>query len=576
MVFTVTVWETPAGAPLPATPAEADAQRRAARGRLRVVPPDARWIRLVRALLDRHPFKLAGDAGFEPVWADRHLLGDAPAPILALAVVARHADEVLPFVVATAGRLGLHVSEPRSRVTWLADGTIFAPDAGSAADAACMPARHAFLLGDHRGAWESLVELAEQGNRAAIVHLADMYRHGHHVMARPYVATALVAAAAGWRVVDGRGAAPADARPGDRLQRRVAEMRAGLAPDALALSDVLLQELLEPGGLRAALLQAHSQRERGYARGLAAVEAHDWAAAARELAEVAVLGHGPARRLLARMWAIRKAEADDAARELAWTREAAQHGDPLARMHLARLLAEGVLVPRDVAAACEHLRAVARTAPRPGLRADALRNLRRLAVPLSDADRAGAAQLAALAARAARGDGGPPDPVRAQALYVMAGRLGHEGPREGVEGVDPYAVRRVLRAIEQAQARGEAPAAVLRTSVSPATSSQAAATPAQAAATPAQASAAPLQSPATPVPPRPPAETVAAVPEEAFAETAPSASRPAPFAASSRSMRLAGTEAGEPADDPAHRRDHAPRARAALAALLRRVRRTRP
>ena len=462
MSFIVQIWESPPGSDKPTTRQQADALQKSLRGR-----PEAgneRWTAFTQRLLDRYPDEPSDSEDLTGVWKDSSLGKGCKGPHASLAIVAEHVDVVLPFVVVTANRYGLNVTNFQSGSIWMADGGVFAADDEQLEIDRCVPAVSALRQFDHRAAWWQFIELADAGNRIAVEYLARMYHRGQFVSRKPYVACALFMAAGRWRVVDGVVHEPAGAADDDASLVFTRKQRAALDAQARSMGDGMLPGLLAPGHFRAELLQAFTTRERAYAKALEMADAGDRAGCAEQLYGVARLFHEPAQRAMARMWARKQAEPDNASEELGWTLDAARQGDDVVRLRMGLLLAEGVLMPRDVPRARKYLLNAARTASTAELRAMARRNLEILDTPLTESETASGARLAAFAEQFRRGEGlaAAVDLVKAQAFNVMAARVGNtRNAFIGIDQVDPYAVRQLVDELEHVRNAGGDVSAVL-------------------------------------------------------------------------------------------------------------------
>jgi len=258
---------------------------------------------------------------------------------------------------------------------WLADGTVFAQHARSA----CARAFARLEDGDDRAAWERFVALAEAGHALAFNMLAEMTQQGRYVGRDAATACALRCAAAGWRVDDAGVARPG---PGDADPSRtqaLAQLRERLCAAERARADALLPRLLEPGRLHAVLREAGGVADARHAEALALADAGDAAGAAARLQALASTGHAPSQRALVRLWAAGAPRGAAAADELAWTRSAAAAKDDAATMSLAKLLAAGRLVQRDLREARRLLRGLARSGRSAATRAAAEAERGRLA-----------------------------------------------------------------------------------------------------------------------------------------------------------------------------------------------------
>ena len=161
----VQVWESLEAAPLPASFEEALAHAEQAR------PRSARLAALHAALLDRYPLATA-DAPRAAAWAGDSLAHAPEGGMWEIAIAPAQAEEVRPFVVVQARRLGLNAHDVQARAVHLADGTCHAEDAP---DAACVEALAALGQGDERAAHAILVRLAAAGNLRAYWHLGALY-----------------------------------------------------------------------------------------------------------------------------------------------------------------------------------------------------------------------------------------------------------------------------------------------------------------------------------------------------------------------------------------------------------------
>ncbi|MEP6504705.1 MAG: hypothetical protein ABJD97_15305 [Betaproteobacteria bacterium] len=450
MSFTFQIWETPEGLPKPATWQEALDQQ----DRVMALPEwhSERWTTLQRQLLDRYPDEPTDDGDEASVWIDNSLSGGCSGPCTVLGIITEHIDTVLAFAIVTATRLGLNVTDPQSGGIWLADGTVFALP-GQLEYAQCMPGLAAFTQGHFRSAWETYLLLADKGNLVATEQLARLYHHGDHVARKAYVASALFMVAAGWRREAGQVLAPAVDTTAAIFARKY---RAALDAEAGAMADAMLARLLNPGGFKDEMLSAYTSRERRYAAALEMADANDPAGCARALLPIARTNHGPAQRFLAKLWALGVSQPDNPAEELGWTLDAAKRGDDVARHRMGILMAEGVLAPRDAVASAKYLVHVARTGSNPKVRAVARHNLMELQQPLTPAEIASGEHLAGFARLYISGEApGGVDLVKAQALNVMASRMGHTANAFiGLEQADPYDVRTLVDELQATRVHG--------------------------------------------------------------------------------------------------------------------------
>jgi TPR repeat protein len=462
MSFIVQIWESPPGSAKPTTRQQADALQKSLGGKPGT--GNERWTAFTQRMLDRYPDE-PSDAGDETsVWKDNSLSLGIAGPVAALAIVDEHVDVVLPFVVVTANRFGLNVTNFQSGSIWMADGDVFALDDEQLEIDRCLPALSALRQGDQRAAWWQFIELADAGNRIAVEYLARMYHRGQFVSRKPYVACALFMAAGRWRVIDGVVHEPAGAADDDTSLVFARRLRAALDAQARSMGDGMLPGLLAPGHFKAELLQAYTTRERAYAKALEMADAGDIAGCAEQMYGVARLFHEPAQRSMARLWALNQAEPVNPAEELGWTLDAARQGDDVARHRMGTLMAEGVLMPRDVPAALKYLEYAARKGSSAALRATARKNLAVIGAPLSESEIASGTRLAAFGEQFRRGEGlaATVDLVKAQALNVLAARVGNtRNAFIGIEQVDPYAVRKLVDELEEVRRLGGDVSAVL-------------------------------------------------------------------------------------------------------------------
>ena len=402
MSFIVQIWESPPGSAKPTTREEAEALQ-ASLGP-KPVAGSERWTAFTQRMLDRYPDE-PGDADDETsVWKDNSLSLGCTGPSATLAIVTRHIDVVLPFVVVTANRFGLNVTNFQSGSIWMADGDVFAADGHQLEVDRCLPAVSALRQGDHRAAWWQFIELADAGNRIALEYLARMYHRGQFVSRKGYIACALFMAAGRWRVAGGVVQEPDDVAPDDSSLVFARKMRAVLDAQARSMCDGMLPGLLAPGHFKVELLQAYTTRERAYAQALSLADEGDVAGCAEQLYGVARLFHEPAQRSMARMWALKQAVPVNPAEELAWMADASKHGDDVARHHMGLLMAEGVLMPRDVPRAQKYLLQAARTGSSAALRQAARRNLEVVGAPLTESEIAsGGRPLSSASSRARPG-----------------------------------------------------------------------------------------------------------------------------------------------------------------------------
>ena len=462
MSFIVQIWESPPGSAKPTTREEADALQESLGGK-----PEAgneRWTAFTQRMLDRYPDEPADADDETSVWKDKRLSLGCTGPVSALAIVTEHIDVVLPFVVVTANRFGLNVTNFQSGSIWMADGGVFAADDRQLEIDRCLAAVSALRQGDHRAAWWQFIELADAGNRIALEYLARMYHRGQFVSRKGYIACALFMAAGRWRVVGGVVQEPADVAPDDTGLVFTRKMRAVLDAQARSMCDGMLPGLLAPGHFKVELLQAYTTRERAYAQALSLADEGDVAGCAEQLYGVARLFHEPAQRSMARMWALKQAVPVNPAEELAWMADASKHGDDVARHRMGLLMAEGVLMPRDVPRAQKYLLQAARTGSNAALRQAARKNLDVVGMPLTESETASGVRLAAFAEQYRRGEGqaASVDLVKAQALNVMAARAGNaRNAFIGIDEVDPYAVRQLVDELDAARRAGGEIAAVL-------------------------------------------------------------------------------------------------------------------
>jgi TPR repeat protein len=384
----VQVWESLEAAPIPANFEEALAQAEQARARRQ--PPAARLADLHAILLDRYPLATP-EAPRAAAWAGDCLAHLPGAALWEIAIAPAQAEEVRPFVVAQALRLGLNAHDVQARAVHLADGDGFAEDA---AGAACVAALAALGQGDQREAHAILVRLAAAGNLRACWHLGALYDEGGFVQCNALVACALFCAATGWNVEQGTFAPPSDAADAQRLglARAYRERLGG----AIATVDALMQRLLAPGGFEATLREAGGERDAQFVAALEEIDRGETAAAAARLAPLAERGHAHARRALVHLWAA-GTQPFDPAHEVDWTLAAAEGGDELAMARIAALHEEGGRMPRDVAEAAQWQRRIAREG-----RSEAARQLARAA--LARLDELRRVDPAALRARAEAGD----------------------------------------------------------------------------------------------------------------------------------------------------------------------------
>ena len=516
MSFIVQIWESPPGSAKPTTRAEAEALQEGLHGRPACA--DDRWTAFAQRLLDRYPDEPGDAADDTIVWKDNSLSTGCTGPACALAIVTAYIDVVLPFVVVTANRLGLNVTNFQSGSVWMSDGEVFAADAEQLEIDRCLPAVSALRQGDHRVAWWQFIELADAGNRIAVEYLARMYHRGQFVARKGYIACALFMAAGRWRVVDGEVLEPEGVAADDTGLVFARKMRTVLDSTARSMCDGMLPGLLAPGHFKVELLQAYTTRERAYAQALGLADEGDVAGCAEQLYGVARLFHEPAQRSMARLWALKQAVPANPAEELAWTLDASRQGDDVARHRMGVLMAEGILMPRDVPRAERYLLQSARTGSTAALRASARRNLEIIGAQLTESETASGVRLAAFAEQYRRGEGqaASVDLVKAQALNVLAARVGHtRNAFIGMDEVDPYAVRKFVEELEAARRAGGDVGAVLA-GPAPAPSPTWVATGKRVPAAPPVQRRAPVPAPVSaPAPrPRPPEPTVTLSDEE--------------------------------------------------------------
>jgi TPR repeat protein len=420
----VQVWESQEAATIP--PGYEHALADVDRARARPQSPDARLVALRAALLDRYPLA-SHDAPRAAVW-----LGDglAHVPVGAawdIAVVATQAEEVVPYLVVQALRLGLNVHDVQARAIHLADGRCLAEDPAAAA---CVEALAPLGQGDQRTAHATLVRLAAAGNARAYWYLGVLYDEGGFVQCNAVIACALFCAATGWRVLEGAFAPTAEAADAQR-QDFARAYRERLGATIAAAADALLLRLKAPGAFEATLREAGGERDAQFAAALSEIDRGEAAAAAMRLAPLAARGHAHAQRALVRLWAA-GTPADDAVREIEWTRAAAQAGDDVAMARMAAFHEEGARLPLDPAEAAQWLRRIAREGRTGAARAAAVAALARL-------EQARTVDPDVLRARAAAGDaaaafelaclhreaGPAQDPEAALAWFNTAAEAGH-------------------------------------------------------------------------------------------------------------------------------------------------------
>jgi TPR repeat protein len=386
MGIIVEVWEPLEAAPVPARLEEALAQAECARAQ----PRSARLAALREVLLDRYP-RAGVDAPHACAWAGDGLAHEPAGAAWEIAIAPAHAAQVRPFVVAQAQRLGLHAHDVQARTVHLAGAL---PGDGSSASAciaddpqaaACIGALAALGQGDQRAAHALLVELAAAGNARARWHLGELYDEGGFVQCNAVIACALFCAATGWRVLEGAFAAPADATDTER-QHRAQAYRDRLGAAIAGASDALMLRLLGPGAFEATLREAGGERDAQFAAALAAIDRGERADAATRLAPLAERGHMHAQRALVQLWAAGH-PAEDPAREIDWTRAAAQAGNDAAMARMAAFHEGGERLARDLAEAAQWQHRIAREGRSGAVRAAALAALARLeTVPTPDPD----------------------------------------------------------------------------------------------------------------------------------------------------------------------------------------------
>ena len=455
MSFVVQIWESPPGSAKPTTREEADALQDSLAGRPHVA--NERWAAFTQRMLDRYPDEPTDPEDETRVWTDNSLSLGSAGPAMGLAIATGHIDVVLPFVIVTANRFGLNVTNFQSGSIWMADGDVFALDDEQLEIDRCLAAVSSLRQGDHRAAWWQFIELADAGNRIAIEYLARMYHRGQFVARKAYIACALFMAAGRWRVAGGVVQEPLGVADGDTSLQFARRMRAALDAQARSMCDGMVPGLLAPGHFKVELLQAYTTRERAYSQALSMGDDGDIAGCAEHLYGVARLFHEPAQRSMARMWALGQAEPDSPVEELAWTQDASKLGDDVARHRMGLLMAEGILMPRDLARAQKYLLQVARTGSSAALRHSARQNLELVSTPLTENETASGVKLAAFAEQFRRGEGlaASVDLVKAQALNVMAARVGNaRNAFIGVEEVDPYAVRKLVEELDATRRSG--------------------------------------------------------------------------------------------------------------------------
>ena len=462
MSFVVQIWESPPGSAKPTTRQQAEALQES----LQALPAagNERWAAFTQRLRDRYPAELPDDPDETGVWVDNRLSLGCTGPQASLAIVHEHIDAVLPFMVVTANRFGLNITNFQSGSIWMADGDVFALDDAQLEIDRCLRAVSALRQYDHRAAWWQFIALADAGNRIAVEYLARMYHRGQFVSHKPAIACALFMAAGRWRVVDGAVQEPVGVADHDASLQFTRKQRAALDAGARAMADGMLPGLLVPGHFKTELLMAYTTRERAFAQALEMADAGDIAGCAVQLYSVARLFHEPARRALARLWALEQAQPENPSEEVAWTLEAAKFGDDVARHRMGTLMAEGILLPRDVPTAMRYLQHASRRGSSAALRATASKNLAILTAPLTEHEIASGARLAAFAEQFRRGEGlaAVVDLVKAQALNVLAARVGNtRNAFIGIDQVDPYAVRQLVEELEAVRHAGGDVTAVL-------------------------------------------------------------------------------------------------------------------
>jgi TPR repeat protein len=433
MGIIVEVWEPSEAAPVPARLEEALAQA----GSARAQPRSARLAALREVLLDRYP-RTGADAPHACAWAGDGLAHEPAGAAWEIAIAPAHAAQVRPFVIAQALRLGLHAHDVQARTVHLAGAL---PGEGGPADgciaddpqaAACVEALAALGQGDQREAHAILVRLAAAGNARARWHLGELYDEGGFVQCNAVIACALFCAATGWTALEGAFGAPADATAAER-QHRAQAYRDRLGAAIAGVADALMQRLLAPGAFEATLREAGGERDARFAAALAAIDQGERAEAAALLAPLAERGHTHAQRALVQLWA-EGLPADDPAREIDWTRAAAQAGDDAAMARMAAFHEAGERLARDLAEAVQWQRRIAREGRSGAVRAAALAALARLeAAPapdpaalraLAEAGDAGAAFALGCACREGRG-GEAADNGAALHWFHLAAERGH-------------------------------------------------------------------------------------------------------------------------------------------------------
>jgi len=112
------VWESPQPSSV------ADARTICQRLQREGAAPSQRFARLAASLTARHPDIDADDTDDGGVWTDGPLAANGRGAVFGIGIRAHAAPAVVPFVVATAGALGLVVLDDESGLVYLPDGRV--------------------------------------------------------------------------------------------------------------------------------------------------------------------------------------------------------------------------------------------------------------------------------------------------------------------------------------------------------------------------------------------------------------------------------------------------------------------
>lgn len=232
MSYVVSVWEQPAGVPLPRGFDEAGKLLSELHG---LPSMTSTKMSMLAQRLGRH---FPGRDEDDCVWTDGPMAMEAAqGPVWNIGIfTGDRLEDVQVMVVAEAVKLGLNVEDGQAGELHLSDGSVHSLSERGY----CVSGMAATLTRDYLTARNEFRGLAARGNRFAHFRWGELFLNGMGVPKDRAAGCALVCAGAGWRV-DAQGQVLA---PTDPEQRQIGDrIRQAVGPESVMRADALLRKV---------------------------------------------------------------------------------------------------------------------------------------------------------------------------------------------------------------------------------------------------------------------------------------------------------------------------------------------